>query len=462
MEFGWLRRVLSAGVEALPAWLGGSDAGTWAFAAGAVAVALLLALALRRRRASAARAAQILSEADALKRELRMRLAEPAALFGGGAAPTMGASEAFEGDIEAVAKTVLPEAGGHRARAKELLRRRMNGSADKAKLNGSGAAYWRQLGALSLLDNASDALSAYTQAANLAPDDAEAQMLVGVLHLRNGQLVEAEAAFRRQIALGGADGASFMRYRGHAMLGDVLALREVPEAAMAAFTEAQNEVKSLLERHPDNARYQRDLSVTCDRIGDMLAEQQRLDGALESYRRGLGIAEALAARDPDDPVRQHDLSVSHDRIGEILDKRGDREAALASFRKSLAIAKSLALREPDSVQRQWDLSASYDRIGDVLIAQGKLEEALASYRRSMEIAEELVRRDPAHPGWQRDLAVSYHKLGSLQAIDDPAEAREILEKGRAVIARLVAIAAHQAQWRSDLAKFDDVLRTLNR
>jgi hypothetical protein len=80
----------------------------------------------------------------------------------------------------------------------------------------------------------------------------------------------------------------------------------------------------------------------------------------------------------------------------------------------------------------------------------------------MEIAEELVRRDPAHAGWQRDLAVSYHKLGSLRAIDDPAEAREILEKGRAVIARLVAIAAHQAQWRSDLAKFDDVLRTLNR
>ena len=145
----------------------------------------------------------------------------------------------------------------------------------------------------------------------------------------------------------------------------------------------------------------------------------------------------------------------------MLDKKGDREAALASFRKGLAIAKALALREPDSVQRQWDLSASHDRIGDVLIAQGKLGEALASYRRGLEIAEALAKRDPAHAGWQRDLAVSYHKLGSLEALGNPAEARELLEKGRAIIARLARIAAHQAQWRSDLSKFDEVLRTLD-
>ena len=149
----------------------------------------------------------------------------------------MGASEAFEGDIEAVARTVLQEAGGHRAKAKELLRRRMDGNgAAHGQLNGSEVAYWRQLGALSLLDNSPDALRAYTQAAELAPKDAEAQMLVGVLHLRNGNLAEAEAAFRRQIELGEAGTArSFMRYRGHAMLGDVHALREETDAAMAAY-----------------------------------------------------------------------------------------------------------------------------------------------------------------------------------------------------------------------------------
>jgi tetratricopeptide (TPR) repeat protein len=373
----------------------------------------------------------------------------------------MGASEAFEGDIEAAVRTMLQEAGGRRAKAKELLRQRTNGNgAANGKLNGSEASYWRQLGALSLLDSTQDALAAYGRAADLAPTDAEAQMLVGVLNLRAGNLAAAESAFRRQIELGSANGASFLRYRGHTMLGDVHAAREQHDAALAAYAEAQAEVKALLERDPDNAAFKRDLSVTCDRIGDMHVENGRLDAALESYRQSLEIAEALAKRDPHNLVWQHDLSVSHDRIGDILDKTGDREEALTSFRKGLAIAKSLTLRDGDNTQWQWDLAASHDRIGDILIAEGKLEEALQSYRRGMAIAEALARRDPGHAGWQRDLAVSYHKIGSLEALANPGEARELLEKGRAIIARLDGIAARQAQWRSDLSKFDEVLRTL--
>src|SRR5262249_39532035 len=106
-------------------------------------------------------------------------------------------------------------------------------------------------------------------------------------------------------------------------------------------------------------------------------------------------------------------------------------------------------------------SASHDRVGDALIAGGRLQEALESYRQGLEIAEALAKRDPAHPGWQRDLAVSYHKIGSLEAIRNPGEAREFLERGRAIIDRLAQIASHKAQWCSDLSRFDEVLRTLD-
>src|SRR5262249_46321946 len=132
------------------------------------------------------------------------------------------------------------------------------------------------------------------------------------------------------------------------------------------------------------------------------------------------------------------------------------------FRQGLDIAQSLVQRDADNVQWQWDLSASHDRIGDVLIALGKLDDAIASYGSSLAIAETLARRDPGHPGWQRDLAVSYHKIGSLEALNSPGEAREHLEKGRAIIDRLARIAAHQAQWRSDLSRFDEVLRSLDK
>ena len=102
-------------------------------------------------------------------------------------------------------------------------------------------------------------------------------------------------------------------------------------------------------------------------------------------------------------------------------------------------------------------------VGNAAAAESRdeLKDALKSYRRGLEIAEALAKRDPGHAGWQRDLAVSYHKIGSLEAIDNPAEARELLEKGRAIIDRLARIAACQAQWRSDLSRFDEVLKSLD-
>ena len=474
MEFGWLRLGVVDFLGQVTLGLNHRGAEPVPALAALVALALVLAVGTtlwrrRKRRVARTEAASVRDEAARLKDRLRQRLSEPASLFANGinAAPTMGAREAFEGDIEAVARTVLVEAGGHRAKARQLLRQRMNGDgADKVRGNGSEVSYWRQLGALSLLDGIADAPAAYARAADLEPENAEAQMLAGVLHLRAGNLASAEAAFRRQIEIGnqgnGSTDAGLARYRGHTMLGDVLAAREDPDAAIAAYTNAQCEVKALLERGADNVALQRDLSVTYDRIGDAHAHKGELDAALASYRHSLKIAQQLAARDPESAVWQHDLSVSFDRIGDLLDRKGDGAGALESFRKSLVIAGALGQRDPNNAQWQWDLSASHDRVGDALIAQGRLEEALDSYRRGLKVAQALAERDPGHPGWQRDLAVSYHKIGSLEAIRNPGEARELLERGRAIIDRLAQIAAHQAQWRSDLSRFDEVLKTLDR
>jgi tetratricopeptide (TPR) repeat protein len=470
MEFGWLLHGATGLVGPMPTWLRDFGPVGPVLLGGVIVIVLAIAALLRRRRRHVEQvllAKQVVDEATLLKARLRQRLSEPASLFANAnAAPTMGACEAFEGDIEAAARTILVEAGGHRSKAKQILRRKMNGHGALAgTLNGSEVGYWRQLGALSLLDSVSDALPAYVRAADLAPENAEAQMLAGVLYLRLGNLGAAEAAFRRQIELGkvgnGSADAGLARYRGHTMLGDVLAARDEHDQAAAAYALAQREVKGLLERDDEHVGLKRDLSVTYDRIGDMHAAKSEVDAALENYRSSLQIAEALVARDPQNVVWQHDLSVSYDRIGDLLDKKGDRELALECFNKSLAIVKALTLRDPENVQWQWDLSASHDRIGDALIAQGKLADALVSYRRGLEIAETLARRDPGHAGWQRDLAVSYHKIGSLEAIGNPSEARELLEKGRAIIDRLAQIAAHQAQWRSDLSRFDEVLKTLD-
>ena len=459
MAFGGLRGDGGDHFLEWAGWLG--VPGIWVLAAGIAVLALLL-IGRQRRVHRRRRAEPAPAPSHALREELRLRLAEPAGLFVDQAngAPTMGAAEAFEADIDAAAKTVLAEAGGHRTKAKELLRRRLNGGGN-GTLNGSETTYWRQLGALSLLDSTADALAAYTRAAELAPADPDAQMLAGVLQLRAGRLAAAEAAFRRQIKLGEDVAGSTAPYRGHTMLGDVHAANHAHDEAMAAYQQAQREVLALLEATPDQSTLQRDLSITCDRIGDTHLARGDPEAALQSYRSGLEIAEVLAARDPANLIWQRDLSVSHDRVGDVLSRKSEHEGALASYRCGLAIAEGLAHRKPGNLNWQWDLSVSHDRIGDVLLAMGKTEEALASYRAGLVIAEGLARRDPGHAGWQRDLAVSYHKIGLLEIdCDNAEEARELLGKGRAIIARLERIAAHQAQWRADLSKFDAALRGL--
>ncbi len=461
MEFGWLLHIAGDLPVVLASWLGWQGSGALALVILSIGLlGLLLHWRSRRKRPARSDPAQTI----ALKEELRLRLAEPGGLVveAASGAPTMGAGEAFEADLDAAAKAVLAEAGGHRAKAKELLRRRVHGNgAGGNGLNGSEAAYWRQLGALSLLDSTGDALAAYTRAAELAPTDPEAQMLAGVLQLRAGNLGAAEAAFRRQIKLGEGVAGSTAPYRGRTMLGDVHAANYDHDQALAAYQEAQGEVLALLKAAPDQAALQRDLSVTCDRIGDAQLAKGDFAAALQSFRNGLEIAQVLAERDPGNLDWRRDLSVSHDRVGDALDRKGDWEGALASFRRGLAIAEDLAKRRPANLGWQWDLSVSHDRIGDVLAAMGRMDEALASYRRGLAIAETLAARDAAHTSWQRDLAVSYHKIGSLEiGRGNPEEAREMLHKGRAIIARLDRIAAHQAQWRADLSKFDAALRGL--
>jgi tetratricopeptide (TPR) repeat protein len=430
-------------------------------AAGLAATAVLLAgRLLRGRKTVRARAARLEWRVQDLKEQLRMRLAEPREPFAGSAvaAPTLGASAAFEADIETAARTVLKEAGGHRARAKHLLRKKLGSNG----LNGSEAAYWRQLGALSLLDSTRDAIRAYERAADLAPTDPQAQMLAGVLYLRDGRVEAAEAAFRRQMELAGTgdDGAA-ARCRAGTMLGDALAAKGETDAALAAYEAARGEAEALAEKDPADTSRQRELSLTHDRIGDLYLTGERIEFALESYQRSLTIAKALAVRDRANLGYQRDLSVSHERVGEVLERKGDLDGALASYREGLSIAKALARRDRDRPEWQWDLSVSLDRIGDVLLAKGKVGEALGSYRQGLEMAESAAELAPGRTTWQRDLAATYHKVGSLEASSgNDTEAAELLERGRVIIARLDRIAAHREQWRSDLRKFDQALQTL--
>ena len=81
----------------------------------------------------------------------------------------------------------------------------------------------------------------------------------------------------------------------------------------------------------------------------MRQAQGDLAGALQAYEDSLAIAEQLAASDPGNADWQRDLSISWERIGGVREQQGDRAGALEAWRRALAISLPLAKAHPDSV-----------------------------------------------------------------------------------------------------------------
>jgi tetratricopeptide (TPR) repeat protein len=173
---------------------------------------------------------------------------------------------------------------------------------------------------------------------------------------------------------------------------------------------------------PDGAwrlcqRFQFDLNDAIENRA-RLAVRQRL---LEAARESLG---KLAAADPSNSAWQRDLSVSHQRLGDGQSAQGDLGGALAAYRESLAIAQRLVAADPSNSAWQRDLSFSHIKLGDVQSAQGDLGGALAAYRESLAIRQRLAAADPSNSAWQRDLWVSYWRLGSISEQSGAADAQE--------------------------------------
>ena len=81
-------------------------------------------------------------------------------------------------------------------------------------------------------------------------------------------------------------------------------------------------MQELTARDPDNAEWQRRLSVSHNRVGGILQAQDKLMEALAEYQEGERIMQELTARDPDNAQWRRDLSVAHNFVGRILEAQG--------------------------------------------------------------------------------------------------------------------------------------------
>ena len=97
--------------------------------------------------------------------------------------------------------------------------------------------------------------------------------------------------------------------------------------AFERYQEAMTILKSRVEAEPDRADYQRDLSVSYNKLGDLLRALGQGEQARQSYQQALEIRQRLAEAEPDRADYQRDLSVSYNKLGDLHRALGQGEAA---------------------------------------------------------------------------------------------------------------------------------------
>lgn len=113
-------------------------------------------------------------------------------------------------------------------------------------------------------------------------------------------------------------------------------------------------------------------------MGDLYSALGRGDAAQDAYQSALDIAERLAKAEPDRTDYQRDLSVSFNKMGGLLLQLEKPVAALEFFQRDLKIAERLAKSEPDRADYAVDLAVSLWKVGELEGDAGRaqLEQAL--------------------------------------------------------------------------------------
>jgi tetratricopeptide (TPR) repeat protein len=176
----------------------------------------------------------------------------------------------------------------------------------------------------------------------------------------------------------------------------------------------------LAAADPSNAQWQRDLSLSWERIGTVRQAQGDLTGAAQAYDDARTITAKLAAADPSNAQWQRDLAVSWSQLGEVRQAQGDLAGALKNYEESLAIRQRLLDQAPDDTQRRLDLSYILNSVGWLRATADST--SLRDPKAAVVIAKQAVElSESKEPATLDTLAMAYFSAGELNRAVETAQ-----------------------------------------
>jgi tetratricopeptide (TPR) repeat protein len=235
-------------------------------------------------------------------------------------------------------------------------------------------------------------------------------------------------------------------------IGDVQRSQGNLSDALASHMAALDIDKRVAAANPNEPDVQRNLSISYNKVGGVQVDQGDLAGALKSFADGVAVIERLAQTEPGNAGWQDDLAFSLKKLGGVQQAQGDFAGALKSFGDTLAIRKRLVQSDPANVDRQIDLSIALDNVGDVQVAQNDFAGALTSRDDSLAISERLAQSHPGNVGLQRDVSISLNNLSDVQvALRDFAGALKSCQDSLNIAERLAQANSNNPGLQRDVA-----------
>ena len=185
--------------------------------------------------------------------------------------------------------------------AKDKTARAEQAATQAEKDRKDAATAYRNLGAIAGLADPKRALEAYEKAVALDPDDIQSLYWTGAIQIDHGDLNEAQARLERVLTLAKTDDQAYYKYWALLGLGDIKQQRGDLSGALKSYNDGLAIADRLATSDPGNAGWQRDLSVSYDKVGGVQEAQGNLSGALKSYSDSLAIE--TASRNPTPAMR---------------------------------------------------------------------------------------------------------------------------------------------------------------
>lgn len=244
--------------------------------------------------------------------------------------------------------------------------------AEGVAANKEAAAAARHLGALAYPNDTKVALAAYQKAVQLDPDNAIGWNRLGLLLWRTGELVQAETAFRKMLA--------------------------------------------LAEAHQDKEKQ----AAVIGNLGILAYTRGDLDKAKEMHRKALELHQALGHKEG--------MAADYGNLGIVAYTRGDLDKAEVMHWKALELHQVLGHKE--------SMARDYGNLGIVYADRGDLDKAEEMYRKAFTLNDALGRKEgmaanyanlgslykirgnlvQAEELWQKSLRL-YQEMGAMQHPD---------------------------------------------